>query len=319
MPTIIGAAKNAVLGQSPKPPEDVIPADPRPGQVKWLLVRLDDPGKGETIQGQFLAEEYTENLSTQWASIAIPKRRAPHTQWVRGEDEQFRFVAQFWALIYKARTQKDSQMSTGSSNVSGATSTPTRVVGGTAEAPEAYVEDILPVIAQLKTSILPDPLLGRPPRYLFTWGPGIRYEVVVETIGDVRYGELWTDGRFKQVTFSIALRRIWSDEELPGSPTDPSKPPHLSLSKPIVDGDTYESLAFRHYSSALLGVPLRQDATLAFPAAGQRVKLPNASNYTRRRLEPKAYSLSQAEAAKDRRRQRFDELASTVDMPLVLQ
>lgn len=245
------------------------------GQAMWTLTRVDPP-RGEKITGQFVAEEFTESLSTSWVSLPIPRRVFPHEQWVRGEVETATFIARLWA--------------------------------------EKGTDDISKGIKKLKATVAPDAKLGRPPIYRFAWGQ-IEFDCVVTSLGGITYEQLWADGRVKGVSFPISLRKIGDPLSL--APTDPSKPPHLSRYKPIVDGDTYESIAALHYGQPGLGVFLRQDGASAFPAPPTVVRLPSAGHYRRRRMEPRAYALGDDPPAKAARLAAIEARNTPIDLPFV--
>lgn len=307
MPTILGQAGKA-LGFGPKAPTGAIPPPSTPEDLKWGLIRLEPASrKDETIVGQFRPENYTENISTTWASVAIPKRRLPHIHWIRGEDQTVRFMAQFWAHV-------QPQFAVTAEDGGGFYVVPSAVKTAP---PTGLVDDLADTLAQLYDTIAPDPNLGRPAKFLFYWGGGIKFECIVESIGDVAYGELWSDSRVRDFRCSISLRKV--PDPLPVTPTDVSKPTTKTPHKVVVEGDTFESLALKAYGSPLNGIFLRQESTIAFPAAGDIVKLPNASNYLRKRREPVAYALSDSDLAVTARKELLESLGGDAVMPLVTQ
>jgi hypothetical protein len=244
---------------------------------KWMLVRTDPPTIGETIQGQFQAEDYTEEVSTVWASVPIPKRSAPHVQWVRGEEEISTFSATLWA--------------------------------------ETIGRDISGEIAALKAAIKRDDFLTRPPQFTFIWGSIRIPTVVVLSIGAVKYDDLWADGRVRGARFEITLQQLL--DPLPLSATDPSAPSPSTRYRPALHGDTYESLALRQYNDALLGVFVRQDSLIAFPQPGDVVPMPSARTYLRRARLPQAYALANDDPAKAARQMLFDDYSAPVRVPFV--
>ena len=136
---------------------------------KWMLVRLDLPLIGDTIQGQFQAEDYNEEVSTVWATVPIPKRSSPHIQWVRGDEETATFRVTLWA--------------------------------------ETLGRSIDSEIQKLKDARKRDDYLGRPPQFQFVWGT-ITYTCVVLSVGGVRYTDLWADGRVRGATLELTLHRL---------------------------------------------------------------------------------------------------------------
>ena len=245
------------------------------GHAKWTLTRVDAP-RGDKITGQFVAQEFSEEISTTWVSLPIPRRVYPHEQWVRGEAETATFIARLWA--------------------------------------EKFTNDVLKDVNKIKATIAPDTKLGRPPIWRFAWGQ-IEFDCVVTSLGGVRYDELWADGRIKGVSFPLTLRKIGDPLSL--SPTDPSKPPHLSRYKPVVEGDTFESLAAGQYGQGMLGVFLRQDSLVAFPRPPAIVRLPDAKHYRRRPLEPKSFALGGDPLAVAARQAALNEREAALEMPFV--
>jgi hypothetical protein len=251
---------------------------PKAPGVNWQLVQVDGQYKGTVILGQFMAEEYREDVTTTWAAISIPKRAAPVDQWIRGDTRSATFNAKLFDT-------------TGQGNLDAA-------------------------IALLERATQQDLTLGRPPLFRFVWG-SLSYDCVVESLGDVRYDEVWNDGRIKGVVFTIRLRRQL--DPLVVQATDPSKPPHLSLYKPALDGDTYEAMAARQYGDPDLGVYLRQDAKLVQPQPGAIVHLPPASYYAGRTLAPRTYALGDSDAPAARRRALLDAYGGATTLPYVVQ
>jgi len=145
---------------------------------RWRLVRADPPGKGQSIVGQFHAEEYVENVSTEWAEVSIPTRSEPVLQWAKGNAD----TAAFRATLYA----------------------------------ETAIDDIDAEIRALKAACRRDEKLARPPVFLFVYG-AIEFTVVVTSVGGIRYDELWADGRARRVTFDLALRAIRSPYTLTGT------------------------------------------------------------------------------------------------------
>lgn len=150
---------------------------------RWVLVRFDPPNAGETFEGQFRAESYSEDVSTNWAELVIGQRTEPAIQWTHGDGDGCRFRATFYA--------------------------------GTA------VDSIEDKIDALKAAIRPDASLKRPPRFLFAWGRQTRV-VVIRSLGGIAYEDLWSSGRAKRVTFDVDLRIVRDSLELePTDPSKP--------------------------------------------------------------------------------------------------
>ena len=121
------------------------------------------------------------------------------------------------------------------------------------------------------------------------------------------------DGRIKGAQCDITLQEL--DKPLALAPNDATAPLPSTRYKPMLLGDTYEAMAQREYGSAILGVFMRQDATTAFPAAGDIVSMVPATRYTRRKIIPLAHSLGDSDAAVAARLALFDDHSAPVTMP----
>lgn len=135
---------------------------------KWTLVRVDPP-EGEVFEGHFHAEDLSEDLSTNWAELAIGQRKEPAIQWTHGNARKFSFRATFYS--------------------------------------RDITDEIETQIRKLREAITRDDKLKRPPCFMFVYGQ-ISEVVFVESLGGARYQELWGDGRAKQVEFQITLRVV---------------------------------------------------------------------------------------------------------------
>jgi len=266
-------------------------------RVEWSLTRIDDP-EGDVIKGQFRPEDLTENASVSYATSNVPMSTAPYIQWTGGNLRTFKFRAQFWNK---------------------------RTLGGAMDALGIDVPDN-PIITgpydvekelkRLRQAMQPDKNLRRPPRWRFEYG-NISADVVINSLGGIRYSEVWPDGRIKGANLEVELIEV-PTPTLPKT-TDLSIPPHMSRHRPVVQGDTSESLARTEYGSPLYGILLRQENTKAFPTAGDTVRLPERSFFRGATLEPASYALSSTDAAEAARRDLLESRGATKEMPFVLQ
>lgn len=152
-------------------------------KVKWMLIRLDPPLLGDTIIGQFQAEDYEQSVGARWATQNIPRRKESHIQWVGGVDRIASFTALFWA--------------------------------------EAWPDDVGLTLDRLKATTDEDTILGRPPRYRFVWGSQ-SFDCVVLSVGGERIIDHWADGRIKGATCNVELRELRATLDLaPTDPSAP--------------------------------------------------------------------------------------------------
>jgi len=266
-------------------------------QAEWSLTRIDEPA-GDTIVGQFRPEDLTESASAKYATTNVPMSTKPYVQWVGGNLRSFSFKAQFW----------NKRTLGGALDALGVEIPDNPIISG------PY--DVEKTLTQLRKAMAPDPGLQRPPRWRFEYG-NITADVVIGSLGGIRYTEVWPDGRVKGASLQIEL----IETPTPTLPkvTDLSIPLHMSRHKPVVRGDTYESLARVEYGSPLYGVLLRQENVKAFPVSGDTVRLPDRAFFRGSSLEPVSYALSSAPSAEATRRDLLESRGSTREMPFVLQ
>lgn len=192
-----------------------------------------DPGF-PVIEFEFPPTEFTETFSASWASEPALTRTHPILQFSHGEQNSFSFEA-----IMFAKHSGES-------------------VEGRLQA--------------LKSAVVRDEKLKRPPRFQFTWGSAVDETVVVATIGNIRYPDLRPDGSLRSALFAITLLVYrFIDVELTGKPL----PSTFYTTSKV--GDQWEDIAQREYGDASLGDLLRRNhPRLPFPGmeAGEIVKLP---------------------------------------------
>lgn len=274
-------------------------------QTPWRLIRTDAPYS--VFESQYMPEGYTEDVSTNWGEIVIPRREEPVLQWLSGQAETVTFQARFY--------------NTGAVNVGalavlgfGAV-TDTLPVRGSQVRSAFLGRDVKADVEALRKAIKVDSRLGRPPRFTFEWGQDIRYDCVVTSLGGVKYGELWRFGQLRDVTFQITLRKVGADFAL--ERVDPSAKPHDSLYKPMPQGGTYESLADREYGQPVLGVFLRQRNTAAFPRTGEVARLPVVDRFAKLVREPQSFCLSEDTRARTARLAAIDARTSSRVLPFL--
>jgi len=134
----------------------------------WSLVTLDQVPPAE-IQGQFVAESHSEDLSTNWSSDIAPGSEDEILQWAGGAKHTHRFRARLW---------KDH-----------------------------IFDDLTTKIAQIKSLVEKDYFLGRPPVAMFTIGHDIVETVVVESVGGINYDKPDYTGAILGVSFELTLRK----------------------------------------------------------------------------------------------------------------
>ena len=293
----VGAAASVVTGAGAAAGAAFMLAQSLLGKTrKWQLVGLDGEMQGKAIKGHFTGEGYTENISTMWGSLAIPKRRTPFTQWMRGEHETVTFDCLFFA-------ERDI-ISRGE-----------HIFG---------LADLMDDLKALKRTVIADPKLGRPPTFRFMMGD-IEFDTCVESIGGVVFDELRKDGKVKAFSCSLTLRKIIDRASV--VVTDPSSLKSASKLQPVVSGETYETIARNEYRQPLVGVMLRNvqdsDGTFVnpkvFPKAGDIVHLPEKGFFRNIRITPTSKHLGDSVDAVAARQRLIDSYAGETSLPFVYQ
>lgn len=169
--------------------------------------------------------------------------------------------------------------------------------------PANNTRDVKPLLDALERACIRDNVLGRPPIWVFTWGTVFDIQVVVESIGDVRYDTLRPDGTLGGATLALALKRYESyDLQL----TDPDARPKDTFYRQAREGETWEMLAARHYKQPLWGEHLRRlNPGLEMPALGSTVLLPDANKLRGIPITPQSIPLARTEAGLAFRRDLF--------------
>ena len=233
---------------------------------EWQLIRLDPPNAGQEFSAQFLAENFSEDASTTWATLNVPKRTAPVEQWIHGDAE----LVSFTARVYHDPRQDEATRFTG------------------------LALDPYSRVQAMKALMAPEKALGRPPKFRFVWGQH-EFDCFVESIGGIRYDTPRDNGEVRGAVFDVRLRKAGDDYELEA--TDPSAPVPKSRHKPVPFSGTFESLAGAYYGDPMIGVLVRQDSKLAFPAPGVVVALERIQNYAGRPATARSYALSDSTLA----------------------
>ena len=174
---------------------------------------------------------------------------------------------------------------------------------------EKETDDVLSIVQQLKAATISDPVLSRPPLWSFSYGAVIQEQVVIESLGGIRYGTLRNDGMPRSVTLSISLRRY---EPYSLQLTDPNARPHDTYYTFVRDGDTWEHLAKRQYRDASLGDLVRRlNPSLVLPPAGTAVALPDKDNIQYVPITPDNHVLARTNLAIAARRDLFKARGAT--------
>jgi hypothetical protein len=203
---------------------------------RWSLVRKDTLG---LLQGQFEAEDVSEDLSAAWSERFTLNRQTGIIQFLHGETDTVSFRGRFF-----------NQTVTGGAFP---------LFGGRQDANWA----------QLKEWVKQDKNLGHPPVLVFFIGDGhLQKQVVIDSITGIKHDQPAGLGSWKGVTFTLNLRE-YTPFDIEATSNFDTRYHHA------LEGDYYELLAHREYRTPTLGVWLRQNhPTQPNLQAGNVVKLP---------------------------------------------
>lgn len=223
-------------------------------QFPWTMLAHDDDIDDDlqALAGLLPATNIEESGETGlYASLGIPGRRLPITQYVRGETQTFSFEAFY--------------------------------INDPTVDPNDGRYTVSKARTLLKKTVAPQPKLGRPPLYAFSIGEdgNIAFDCFVESIGSISYSDLITAyGEPLYASFSIRLRIV--DDLNVDYYEVVELPKELEWYLMSLD-ETHEEAAAKRYNDPMLGVPLRQQSTVAFPgsiprdkAQERRIRLPDS-------------------------------------------
>jgi hypothetical protein len=217
--------------------------------TKWTLVSQDD---GTEIQGQFPPTNLRQNVSGNWGMQNTVGKEMPVMQFLNGAEETVNCDVKVWA-------KHQGLLGTG--------------VGA---------DDIEETVELIKSLPRSDPDLGRPHVWLFTVGTQFSVQVVVKSVGQIRYDRMRPkDGTLRGVLFSLDMSRYE-----PYDPTVLTETPNESLVTPFRAGETFEHIAARTVGDPRLGEALRRrNPDMRIPQAGQLIHVP-PPNVLRKELFP---------------------------------
>jgi hypothetical protein len=208
-------------------------------EVTWFLVSQDD---GHFLEGQFPPQSLVENVSGAWGEQATLGLDQPILQFLRGEKETISCDVKVWA-------EHQGILGTG-----------------------LGAEDIQETVDEIRDLPRADPDLGRPHVYLFSVGEQFSQQVIVKSVGAIRYDRMRSsDGTLRGVLFSFELWRY-----------EPYSVVDLVTGESLIaharQGDSYESIAWRVLGDAILGEALRRrNPDRYYLEEGDEVHVPKAS------------------------------------------
>jgi len=196
-------------------------------EVIWTLASLDVPGVG--VEGQFRPNNLVENVSGEWAEVATLGLQQPILQFMRGSLETISFDAKVWA-------KHAGVFGTG-----------------------AGADEIKELVDTIRNLPRVDENLGRPHVFTFTWTEDYQQDVVVRSVGGIRYDSARPEyllgakpASLRGVMFRIEMARYVEYAVADLVAASESLIIYAKL------GDTFEVIAKRLYGDANLGEVLRR-------------------------------------------------------------
>lgn len=232
----------------------------------WNMENLDT---GEKLQGQFEAQEVTEQVGSNWAEHTALNRDNAILQFLNGNNDQ---------LSFTARLYQDS------------------ILGDPLLGRGQLASDSGPIdkLKKLKQWIRRDPKLRRPPIINFSIGSGhVQMTCVIRALSDITYDRPDYFGGFKGVSLSVGLLQFvpFSIEDQEETDT------RYAVTR---DRDYYEMMALVEYGNPMLGDFIRKEhPKQQSPQPGDIVRLPAIETARKQRIQPKSIPLKGAYSRKD--------------------
>lgn len=138
----------------------------------WRLKLKDDKSslKANEFKGQFVAENYTENIGSRLSNQKGLNQQNADIKYISGDDETVNFTTRLWATN--------------------------------------SIKNIKSSVDQLKAFTKRDPVLKRSPIFIFTSGTELQFTCFVKSIGGVSYDIPRSDGSIRGATFNVTLEKI---------------------------------------------------------------------------------------------------------------
>lgn len=227
---------------------------------RWMLFNLDTE---ETLSGQFEPVNLTEEVSSSYSEKWALNRQNSIMQFVHGNTGTLSFEGRFF-LQYGLDLG-------------------IKLTFGIEDADPATRLNILKQWAQRDTK------LRRPPLLSFWVGDEAEINVpecVIDSISNINYRLLTSDGKIKDVSFTLNLRRYypWLQE----SEAKKADTYHHYVKQ----GEYYELLTQQQYGDPMMGDVIRKrNPDFPNPVVGDRIPLPDYSKLKKEIIQPKSIPL----------------------------
>ena len=202
--------------------------------LNWKLTSLDT---SVVIEGQFLPQDLTENISSDYSSTTTTARGAPFIHFSAEGSRSITFTARVFAKHQ-----------------------------GLFGLLQDEIEDL---VTKIRRSPSVDSDLGRPHVWLFEAGKYVEMKCVVRSVGGITYDRMRPlDGSLRGISCRLDLLEFVDYSTQSATANE-------SLVVPILEGDSYELLASRHYGDPNAGEALRRrNPERPTPVAGEVIHVP---------------------------------------------
>lgn len=161
----------------------------------WHLKSIDNPSDdAKNFAAQFTAEGLQHDLGARVGQEDTLGSEQPGIHYVNDQAETIRFRAK----IYRTSPVQ--------SDVADALSNPISAIFG--GGPQGSSASVKSQIEKLKSFCRKDENLGRLERFMFTWGVELKYEILVLTVGGVKYDDIRSDGTIRGASFDLVLQIV---------------------------------------------------------------------------------------------------------------
>jgi len=228
---------------------------------QWFLYNLETDDK---IEGQFIAEDVTENMGAVWSERFALNRQHGILQWIHGQARVVSFKGRFFM---------------------------TSELGG-------KTNDPIKKLQMLKSWTERDSKLERPPILAFWVGDShLRLDqCILEQLSSITYAEPTFSGSLRDVSFTVQLKEWYpySIEFAQNSAAGETRYHYAA------QNDYYEMLTYREYDDPMMGDIIRKrHPTKANVQIGDVIKLPSASVIEGEKVTQTSVPLKTAYGRKD--------------------